>query len=83
MVKPAPYDIEKLATEAALYQELLHTQGWDVFYSYLEKEEADALEAFLKGPGADPTYVRGYVAALRFARDYPAKIVAAFHSKVN
>lgn len=79
MVKPVPYDIEKLATHAALYQQMLGTQGWDVYYEHLEKEEADQLETFLAG--APPEYTRGYVAALRFARDYPSKIVSIFHTQ--
>ncbi len=79
MVKPAPYDMAKLATEAAYYQEMLGTPGWDVYSGYMEKEEADAVEKFLQGN--DPAYARGYIAALRFARDYPATIVAAFHQK--
>jgi hypothetical protein len=58
--------------------QLLGTQGWDAFYEHMEKEEADTVEKLLAG--ADPVFARGYVAGLRFARDYPSKIVAIFHA---
>jgi len=79
MVKPAPYDVEKLATHTALYMQMLGTPGWDAYYEHMEKEEADSVEKFLAG--GDPAFSRGYIAGLRFARDYPAKIVAVFQAQ--
>lgn len=80
MVKPTPYDMEKLATHAALYMQMLGSQGWDAYYEHMEKEESDSVEKFLAN-GWTPDYARGYISALRFARDYPAKIVAVFQAQ--